>query len=106
MQGERTSFMKTTQDRAALQGADNLQRPPYERSLHTTTKPLIVTPTLVSRADATSWAERPHDDASAVDRSGREVEHPASHPGELAIEAEPNLAFERWDEYWRKVHGP
>ena len=28
---------------------------------------------------------------------------PATPP---AVEADPNLAFEHWDEYWRKVHGP
>ncbi|MCZ4061468.1 hypothetical protein O3W44_23495 [Pantoea sp. LMR881] len=31
---------------------------------------------------------------------------PDRHAAKLALEAEPNLAFEHWDEYWRKVHGP
>lgn len=22
------------------------------------------------------------------------------------VEGDPNLAFEHWDEYWRKIHGP
>jgi hypothetical protein len=71
-----------------------------------TTKPLIVTPTFVSRTDATPEVERPHDAGSGVNRSGQEVAHPDRHPTALALEPDPNRAFEHWDKYWRKVHGP
>ena len=88
-----------------LKGSDYLQRPPFDPKLRITTEPLIVTPTLVSRVDSTG-EERPHDTGSSVGKDGREVRHPEDHPERLAIEPEPNLAYERWDEYWRKVHGP
>lgn len=89
-----------------LTRADNLQRPPFDPDLRTTTQPLIVTPTLVSRVDATPWEARPHDTGSSVDRAGNEVTHPDRHPADLAVAPHPNLAYESWDEYWRKVHGP
>ena len=70
-----------------LDGADNLQRPPHSPDLHTTTKPLIVTPTLVSRGDDTPWRERPHDKGASVDRSGREVKDADRHQ-ETGLEGE------------------
>lgn len=89
-----------------LARSDLLQRPPHGRVGGSTTKPLIVTPTFVSRTDATPEDERPHDAGSGVNRAGQEVAHPDRHPSALALEADPNRAFEHWDEYWRKVHGP
>jgi hypothetical protein len=98
--------MSNTKETASLAGADNLQRSPYDPALRTTRQPLFVTPTLVSRVDDTPHALRSHDDGSSVDRKGNEVKDPESDPEKLAIEPDPNLAYERWDEYWRKVHGP
>jgi hypothetical protein len=89
-----------------LSRSDMLQRPPHGRIVGTTTKPLIVTPTFVSRTDNTPEARRPHDAGSGVNRSGEEVADPDRHPAALALEADPNRAFEHYDEYWRKVHGP
>ena len=86
--------------------SDNLHRAPQRRQFTATTKPLIVTPTFVSRVDNTSWDERPRDKGSSKGRDGKEVPHPDRHAGALAIEPNPNLAFEHWDEYWRKIHGP
>ena len=86
--------------------SDNLHRAPERRQFTATTKPLIVTPTFVSRVDDTAWGVRPRDEGSSKGRDGREVPHPDRHPDALAIEPDPNLAFEHWDEYWRKVHGP
>jgi len=85
---------------------DAAHRAPVRRQFHSTDAPLIVTPTLVSRVDSTPWSERPHDAGSSVDRSGREVEHPDQHADRLGLEPNKNVAFEHWDEYWRKVHGP
>ncbi len=98
--------MKHIRPEADLTRSDNLQRPPFDPQLRTRTEPLIVTPTLVSRVDATDWKARPHDAGSSVDRKGKEVGHPEDHPERLALEPNPNLAYERWDEYWRKIHGP
>lgn len=85
---------------------DNQHRAPLRRRFTTTTKPLIVTPTFVSRTDVTPEDERAHDAGSGVNRAGQEVAHPDRHPSALALEPDPNRAFEHWDEYWRKVHGP
>jgi hypothetical protein len=98
--------MKHMRPESDLTRSDNLQRPPFDPQLRTTTEPLIVTPTLVARVDSTDWNDRPHDKGSSVDRHGDEVRHPDDYPERLALEPNPNLAFERWDEYWRKVHGP
>lgn len=95
--------MRPEQD---LTRSDNLQRPPFDPQLRSRTEPLIVTPTLVSRVDSSPLQERPHDKGASVDRDGDEVRYPEERPEKLAIEPKPNLAFECWDEYWRKVHGP
>ncbi|WAJ28865.1 EthD domain-containing protein [Antarcticirhabdus aurantiaca] len=86
--------------------SDNLHRAPLRREFASTTKPLIVTPTFVSRVDDTPPGERPQDEGSSRNHRGHGVRHPDRHPGALALEPDPNLAFEHWDEYWRKVHGP
>ena len=85
---------------------DNQHRPPLGATQAPTGKPLIVTPTFVSRVDSTPRGERPQDSGASKSRHGHEVHLPNWRPHALAIEGEPNLAFEHWDEYWRKVHGP
>lgn len=86
--------------------ADNRHRPPYRSGYRSTTEPLIVTPTFLTRADATPRPERPLDEGATRSRHGDALENPDAEPAEIALEANPNLAFEHWDEYWRKVHGP
>ncbi|SFQ00262.1 EthD domain-containing protein [Sphingomonas rubra] len=85
---------------------DNLHRPPLGKTQPPTGKPLIVTPTFVSRVDDTPRSERPQDSGSAKSRHGHEVHLPNWRAGALALEGDPNIALEHWDEYWRKVHGP
>ncbi|MYS24159.1 EthD domain-containing protein [Streptomyces sp. DvalAA-14] len=85
---------------------DQVHRAPHRRSFTATTQPLTVTPAFVTRADATPRQERPQDAGSAMDSAGHEVELPDVHRHDLALESDPNLAFEHFDEYWRKVHGP
>jgi len=85
---------------------DNEHRAPERRQFTATTRPLIVTGTFVSRVDDTPHHARPHDEGSSKGRDGEEVTRPEQQPEALAIEPDPNLAFEHWDEYWRKVHGP
>jgi len=85
---------------------DNQHRPPLGATQAATGKPLIVTPTFVSRVDNTARSERPQDSGASKSRHGHEVHLPNWRPHALALEGEPNLAFEHWDEYWRKVHGP
>lgn len=86
--------------------ADNEHRAPVRREFRATSKPLIVTPTFVSRVDDTARGVRPQDEGASKDARGDEVRHPDRHPDRLALEPDPNLDFEHWDEYWRKVHGP
>ena len=90
----------------ADQRADNRHRPPERISYRTTTEPLIVTPTFLTRADTTPRTQRPLDPGYTRSRHGQELENPDTEPAELALEVNANLAFEHWDEYWRKVHGP
>lgn len=85
---------------------DNQHRRPLGETHSASGKPLIVTPTFVSRVDDTPRGERPQDSGSAKSRHGHEVHFPNWRAGALAIEDDPNIAFEHWDEYWRKVHGP
>lgn len=89
-----------------LDRSDMLQRAPVLQNQTSTSKPLIVTPTLILRSDNTADNVRPHDQGSSVDNQGNEVKQPDRNTQALALEPEPNLAFEHYDEYWRKVHGP
>ncbi len=98
--------MKTNHPFGDLNSSDMLQRPPVLTETKSTTQPLIVTPTLVLRSDNTPRYVRPQDQGSAVDSQGNEVANPEQDADKLALESQPNLAFEHWDEYWRKVHGP
>ena len=85
---------------------DLRHRPPHRQTYRTTTQPLIITPTFVSRVDTTARAERPADKGFSLDREGDALAEPGAPKEPPAIEADPNLAWEHWDEYWRKVHGP
>ncbi|QJE01002.1 hypothetical protein HH212_13970 [Massilia forsythiae] len=86
--------------------SDNQHRPPLGATREAGDAPLIVTPTFVSRVDDTARGERPQDAGSSKSRHGHEVHFPNWRPHALALEGDPNLAYEHWDEYWRKVHGP
>ncbi|MBX9623327.1 MAG: EthD domain-containing protein [Gemmataceae bacterium] len=80
-------------------------RPPYLTTFQATDQPLIVLPAFLSRADSTPQAARPRDPNNVVGRDGKPLPEPAADPSALAFEPDPNLAYEKWDEYWRKVHG-
>lgn len=87
--------------------ADLRHRPPHRQAFTSTDRPLIVTPTFVSRVDTSPRAARMADDGFSLDARGRSIaDAPNGSKSPPAIEADPNLAFEHWDEYWRKVHGP
>ena len=98
-----TTFQDLTTETSS---ADNRHRPPYREAYRTTTAPLIVTPTFLTRADNTPHAVRPLDEGATRSRTGAAIENPDAEPAEIALEADPALGFEHWDEYWRKVHGP
>ena len=96
----------STQPAARDMRTDLRHRPPYRQVYRTTTQPLIITPTFVSRVDTTARAQRPLDKGFSLDKAGNALADPGAAPQPPAIEADPNLAWEHWDEYWRKVHGP
>ncbi|KAA1190200.1 EthD domain-containing protein [Photorhabdus heterorhabditis] len=60
--------------------------------------------TLLSRADSSPLTERRKNPNQMLDVQG----HPLVEPPLVmnAFEKDANLAFEKWTEYWRKVHGP
>ncbi|QJW96732.1 EthD domain-containing protein [Frigoriglobus tundricola] len=91
------------QPSAADPTTDLRHRPPHRSAYASTGQPLIVTPTFVARADVTPATARPRDAGFNLDADGSPMDGADGPP---AIEADPNLAFEHWDEYWRKVHGP
>ena len=96
----------STQPAAQDARNDLRHRPPHRQTYRTTTQPLIATPTFVSRVDTTARVQRPVDKGFSLDREGDALAEPSAAKEPPAIEADPNLAWEHWDEYWRKVHGP
>lgn len=67
--------------------------------------PLTVLFSFLSRADSTPLDQRSRAKGHLLDRDGAVVPDPALDPALNAFEADPNLNFEKWGEYWRKVHG-
>ncbi len=80
-------------------------RPPYLTTFEATTEPLIVLPAFLSRADTSPVSDRRRDPNNVVGRDGRPLADPSADPTALAFDKDPNLLYEKWDEYWRKVHG-
>jgi hypothetical protein len=78
---------------------DREPRPP-------TDAPLIVLCSFLSRADASPLAERRRSPGHMLDRNGDVIADPAAEPAANGFEGDPNINFEKWSEYWRKVHGP
>ncbi|MBI5616149.1 MAG: EthD domain-containing protein [Gammaproteobacteria bacterium] len=74
---------------------------------HENTAPLIVLNALVLRADSSPpegvRAARPRYN---VNRAGQGIEDAETADRTLALTDRPQLEWEAYDEYWRKVHGP
>lgn len=68
--------------------------------------PIAMYPILLSRSDNSSEQERERCPGCTIDNTGKPLEHPELTPEQNALEGNPNLMFEHWDEFWRKVHGP
>ncbi|MFF7058110.1 EthD domain-containing protein [Achromobacter spanius] len=66
--------------------------------------PLIVVCTLLSRADNTPVSERSAAPGRGYDDVDVSERGPTDQKPSSALEANPNLNFEHWGEYWRKVH--
>jgi hypothetical protein len=69
------------------------------------TAPLTVLFSFLSRADSTPLDQRSRADGHIVGRDGKPLADPAADPSANAFEPDPNINFEHWGEYWRKVHG-
>ncbi len=68
-------------------------------------EPLTVLFSFLSRADSTPLNQRRRGEGHVLDNQGYVIPDPAADPGGNAFETDPNLNFEKWGEYWRKVHG-
>ncbi|WP_413439430.1 EthD domain-containing protein [Sulfuriferula sp. GW1] len=84
---------------------EKLLRAPYLQPRSGTDEPLIVLCSFLSRADNTPLQERRRGDGHMLDAQGQVIADPAVDPAANAFEGNPNLNFEKWGEYWRKVHG-
>ena len=84
---------------------EQLFRAPYLQPEPGGDQPLTVLCSLLSRADNTPLAERRRADGHVLDHAGQAVVDPAADAAANAFEGNPNLNFEHWGEYWRKVHG-
>ncbi len=69
------------------------------------TAPLTVLFSFLSRADSTPLDQRSRAKGHLLNRDGSVVLDPAADPATNAFEADPNLNFEKWGNYWRKIHG-
>ena len=69
--------------------------------------PRIVLPAFVVRCDTTpDTAARASRPSYCVNVEGEGIADPGADPTVPALEAEPELRWEAFDEYWRKIHGP
>lgn len=104
--------------------ADILERPPYRETYGLETDdpvapntaearnvyenrraPFIVLPAFLMRPDLTTSSERPRDADNLVDRDGKPIDLASAKPDDLAFEPNPYHVSEKWNEYWRKIHG-
>lgn len=84
---------------------ERLFRAPYLQPQPGSARPLTVLCSLLSRADNTPLTERRRADGHMLAHAGNVIVDPAADAGANAFEGNPNLNFEHWGEYWRKVHG-
>jgi hypothetical protein len=69
-------------------------------------RPLTVIFSFLSRADNTPDALRYRGKDNIVGPDGTPLKDPVADAAKNGFEPDPNLNFEHWGEYWRKVHGP
>jgi hypothetical protein len=84
---------------------EQLRRAPYLQPRPGSDEPLIVLCSFLSRADNSPLQERRRGDGHVLDAQGQVIADPAADSAANAFEGNPNLNFEKWGEYWRKVHG-
>ena len=85
--------------------AEAQHQPPSRTDEAGAEMPLIVVFSFLSRADSTPLPERRRAPGHILDREGQVIDDPAIDASANAFERDPNINFEKWGEYWRKVHG-
>ncbi|MCG8584988.1 MAG: EthD domain-containing protein [Pirellulales bacterium] len=104
--------------------ADILERPPYrsdygrvvdkasdpntadDRKVYENRgEPMYVLPAFLMRPDLTPESERPRDPHNLLDKNGDLVDLETAKPEDLAFDPNPYHVSEKWNEYWRKIHG-
>lgn len=81
-------------------------RSPYLDNYRSFREPMTVLASLLSRADNTPLDQRRRDPNTLLDQEGKAIADPADPSQKLALAGDPNTSYEKWGEYWRKVHGP
>jgi hypothetical protein len=117
---ERTAATFTLSERQAISGRSLLVvsvilllagligvLPAWGADNHADREPLIVLPALVVRCDTTpDAATRQSRPGYCVNVNGQAIKDPSANPKVPALESDPELRWEAFDEYWRKIHGP
>jgi hypothetical protein len=85
---------------------EHSHRQPYLTNYHSNRNPLTVLASLLSRADNSPLSQRRRDPNNLLDSEGNVITDPAESSHNLALTSDPNISYEKWAEYWRKVHGP
>ncbi|MFD3450443.1 EthD domain-containing protein [Microbacteriaceae bacterium 4G12] len=85
---------------------EHIHRPPYLPSYSSFKEPMTVIASLLSRADNTPVSERRRDPNNLLDSEGNLISDPANSSNTFALTSNHNISYEKWVEYWRKVHGP
>lgn len=68
-------------------------------------EPLTVLFSFLSRADSTPLNQRSRAEGHIVGRDGKPLVDPTTDSTANIFTPDPNISFEQWGEYWRKVHG-
>ena len=76
-----------------------------EDSAAAASEALTVIFSFLSRADSTPLSQRRRGEGFMLDHEGHPLADPSADPAANAFETNPNINFEKWGEYWRKVHG-
>lgn len=84
---------------------EKLLRPPFVNTRPGNSEPLTVLFSLLSRADNSPLESRRLGKGHTSNSFGASTQDSACESSAISFENNPNISFEHWGEYWRKVHG-